>query len=463
MSRNALIVTSIVIIIAIVGVAAWYLMQQPTAPTSPTSPGTTPSTTPSTSPSTTSSPVTSTSPSTTPPGTTTTSIAPPAGAGLPSEIPIGLAIAVSGGYAVDGPRRLKGALLAIEEMNQLLEKAGAPFRFKPIHEDTKTSPQEAVNVIKRFISQGIQVIVGPLSTSETAAVMPIVNKAHVVVISPSSTGKAAAFPDDYVFRMPPPDTAQGPALGELIYKLGYRKLVIIARNDDYGKGLADLVKQTFQKLGGQVETILYQPDKPDLSDEVNLLATKVANFGADNQTAVLIIAFDNDGRQIIERASKIDVLGKVQWFGPDSMGRETFVEIPEVASFLAKVHILITKPAIARNPVTEHFEKAYEQKYGEKPTPYAYYAYDAAWIAMLSVLTAGKYDGKAIKTVLPTVAFHFMGATGHKVLDKNGDAAIADYTISTVVKKPEGGYAFKDIGIWHGSQHNVEWFKETQG
>ncbi|BEP18285.1 ABC transporter substrate-binding protein [Pyrofollis japonicus] len=378
--------------------------------------------------------------------------------GLPKEIPIGLAIAVSGGYAVDGPRRLKGALLAIEEMNKLLEQAGAPFRFKPIHEDTKANPQEAVNVVKRFISNGIQVIIGPLSTSETAAVMPIANDAHVVVISPSSTGKAAAFPDDYVFRMPPPDTAQGPALAKLIYNLGYRKLVIIARNDDYGRGLAELVKNTFTKLGGKAEMILYHPEKQDLSQEVNTLAAKVSKFGADKKTAVLIIAFDNDGRQILERASKIDVLGKVQWFGPDSMARKTFVQVPEIAAFLEKVHILITKPAIARNPVTEHFEKLYEQKYGEKPTPYAYYAYDAAWIAMLSVLTAGKYDGEAIKAVLPTVAFHFMGATGHKVLDKNGDAAIADYTISTVVKT-DGGYAFKDIGILHGATGAVEWYK----
>ncbi|MCE4600412.1 MAG: ABC transporter substrate-binding protein [Desulfurococcales archaeon] len=401
---------------------------------------------------------TQTAPATTTPLTTTTTAAAAAGQakGLPEEIPIGLAIAVSGGYAVDGPRRLKGALLAIEEMNQLLEQVNAPFKFKPIHEDTKTNPQEAVNVVKRFISQGIQVIIGPLSTSETAAVMPIANDNHVVVISPSSTGKAAAFPDDYVFRMPPPDTAQGPALAKLIYKLGYDKLVIIARNDDYGKGLADLVEKTFKDLGGQVKVILYHPEKPDLSQEVNSLATEVSKFGADEHTAVLIIAFDNDGRQILERASKIDVLGKVQWFGPDSMGRKTFLETPEIAEFLAKVKIYITTPAIPDNPVKKHFEEAYKNKYGEAPTPYAYYAYDAAWVAMLSVLTAGQYDGQAIKAVLPTVAFHYMGATGHKILNENGDAAIADYAISTVVKT-DSGYAFKQVGILRGATGTIEW------
>lgn len=378
---------------------------------------------------------------------------------LPKEIPIGLAIAVSGGYSVDGPLRLKGALLAIDEMNSLLEKEGAPFRFKPIHEDTQDNPQVAVTVVKRFISLGVQVIVGPLSTAETAAVMPVVNRAHVVVISPSSTGTAAAFPNDYVFRMPPPDSAQGPALANLIHKLGYTKLVIIARNDAYGSGLAKLVQSTFKNLGGQVKLILYDPTKPDLSEEVNTLASDVSNFGADNKTAVLVIAFDTDGRQILERSSSIGVLSKVKWFGSDSMARNTFLKVGEIASFLNKVNIVITSPALPKNnPVAEHFEQLYQQKYGIKPTPYAYYSYDAAWVAMLSVLTAGKYDGQAIKAVLPTVCFHFMGATGYKMLNQNGDAGIANYAMLSVVKTASG-YSFKEVGTlsWINGHIEVKW------
>jgi branched-chain amino acid transport system substrate-binding protein len=234
--------------------------------------------------------------------------------------------------------------------------------------------------------------------------------------------------------------------------------VIIARNDDYGRGLAELVKETFTKLGGKVEIILYDPNKPDLTAEVNRLAVLVQEMGADEKTAVLIIAFDTDGLQILEKASKIDVLGRVRWFGPDSMGRKTFVEREDIAAFLEKVNFLGTRPAIARNPVTEHFERAYKEKYGEDPTPYAYYAYDAAWLAMLSVLVAGKYDGEAIKRVLPIVAFHFIGATGHKILDENGDAALADYTLFTVVRTPEG-YKFKDVGVWRSATEQVVWFE----
>lgn len=441
------------VVIALIAVAAIGYLAMTGEQPAPAPTTVSPTSAPATSPVATVSPPATATPAATP-TVTQTMQATGTAEGLPREIPIGLAIAVSGGYAVDGPRRLKGALLAIEEMNQLLEKAGAPFRFKPIHEDTKTDPQEAVNVIKRFASQGIQVVVGPLSTSETRAVMPIANEQHIVIISPSSTGAAAAFPDDYVFRMAPPDTVQGPALAKIIHSLGYTKLVIIARNDDYGSGLAKLVEESFKQLGGKVEKILYQPDKPDLTNEVNQLAVKVQQMGADDKTAVLIIAFDDDGTKILEQASKIDVLGKVRWFGPDSMARKTFLEKPEIAKFLEKVNLLVTKPAIARNPVTAHFEKLYKEKYGEDPTTYAYYAYDAAWIAMLSVLAAGKYDGQAIKAVLPTVAFHFMGATGHKMLNENGDAAFADYALVTV---KDG--QFKEVGIWHAATGQIEWYK----
>jgi len=444
-------------IVAIIVIAALGYMVMGGKKT--TTPLTTIATSPTQAPATTGTSPTTVSPATSPTPTTTVKTLQEKGAGLPQEIPIGLAIAVSKGYAVDGPRRLKAAKLAIEEMNELLEKAGAPFRFKWIHEDTEANPQKAVDVVKRFISDGIKVIVGPLSTSETAAVMPVANQHKVVVISPSSTGKAAAYPDDFVFRVAPPDTKQGPAIAEIIWKMGYTKLVIIARNDDYGKGLADLVGSTFSKLGGKVEKILYQPDKPDLSAEVTQLATKVQSFGADEKTAVLVIAFDNDGLQILQKSANVPVLAKVRWFGPDSMARKTFLENEKAASFLVKVKFLGTKPAIARNPVTKHFEEAYKKKYGESPTPYAYYSYDAAWLAMLSILAAGKYDGEAVKAVLPTIGMHFMGATGQKMFDKNGDAALADYTLWTVKATPEGKYEFKDVGVWHGATGTLEWFK----
>ena len=383
------------------------------------------------------------------------------GGGLSGEIPIGLAIAVSGGYSVDGPRRLNGAMLAIEEFNSFLEQVGAPFRFKPIHEDTGSKPEGAVNVLNRFAGLGIKVVVGPLSTSETKAVMPIANEKKIVIISPSSTGKAAALPDDYVFRMPPPDTAQGPALAKLIKGMGYEKLVIIARDDDYGRGLANLVEENFKNMGGQVSVITYQPNLPDYANEVNQLSTEVSKFGADEKTAVLIIAFDTDGTNILEHASRDPVLGKVRWFGPDSMKRNTFLppDAPkEIADFLMSVNFLVTTPSIARNPVTEHFEQAYQQKYGESPTPYAYYAYDAAWVAMLSVVAAGKYDGEAVKQILPQVAFRYMGATGHKVLDQNGDAAFAAYDLSTVVEE-NGEYKFKVVGIIDSATGQITWYE----
>ncbi|MEB3850950.1 MAG: ABC transporter substrate-binding protein, partial [Desulfurococcales archaeon] len=375
------------------------------------------------------------------------------------------AIAVSGGYAVDGPKRLKGAELAIDDVNKMLEKAGAPFRCTYVHEDTGATAEGAVKVLKRFAANGIQVVIGPLSTAETKAVKPIADQNHIVVISPSSTGVAAAIPNDYIFRMPPPDVAQSKALANIIYQLGYTKVAVIARDDDYGRGLADGFAEVFQSLGGTVKKVMYQPNQPDYANEVNQLANIVQGFGADSHTAVLIIAFDKDGQNILGHAADNPVLSKVRWFGPDSMKRGSFLppNAPEkVGEFLVKVNFTGTFPSIARNPITQQFEQEYKAKYGIDPTPYSYYAYDAVWVACLSIMAAGKYDGEAVKNVLPTVAAHFIGATGHKMLDKNGDAAFADYGIWKVVKTPDGKYEFKDIGVWKYASNQIVW-KEGQG
>jgi len=176
--------------------------------------------------------------------------------------------------------------------------------------------------------------------------------------------------------------------------------------------------------------------------------------------AVLIIAFDDDGQKILKAAAERGgILAEVRWFGPDSMKRKTFLENPEVVKFMVNVDFTGTFPSIARNPVTQHFEEAYKNKYGEDPTPYAYYAYDAAWVAMLSIVAAGKYDGEAVKQILPQIAFRYIGATGHKVLNENGDAALADYGIWKVVQQADGTYTFKEVGKLYSATGQIEWYE----
>ncbi len=382
------------------------------------------------------------------------------------EYVIGLAIAVTGGYAVDGPRRRNAAILAIEEINEMLKEAGSPVRLKYIHEDTKTSAEGAIAAYEKLASAGVQMVVGPLATSECKAILDYAKSHHMTAISPSSTGTAAMVKDDYCFRVPSPDKYQGPALAKIIWDQGIRKLVIMARSDDYGKGLADLIEENFKKLGGQVVKIVYDYTQPDLSADVERASSAVANFGADAQTGVVIIAFDDDGIKILEAARLDPTLSKVRWFGPDSMKRATFLPPKakeDIAKFLQSVHFMATTPAVGSkdNPLVKEFIEKYTKRFGESPeaSTYAFYAYDAAWIAGLTVLVAHKYDGRVFQKLVPYIAKHFYGVTGWKLLDEYGDAAVPIYDI-VAPRVVDGKWTFKTIGKYDGTTKATTFYEQ---
>ncbi len=379
-------------------------------------------------------------------------ISPPA---LPEEIEykIGVAIAVSGPYAVDGPFRRDAAFLAIENMNDLLEDAGSPISFAPVHEDTKGAPADALAAFESLAAAGIEVVVGPLSSGEVGGIRDYANTNKIVSISPSSTSVALAVPDDYIFRMPPTDIPQSKALAQLVNELGYTKVAIMARNDDYGKGIADLFGATFvDDYGGTVEKILYTVPQADYGSEVDQLAQVVDGFGTGADRAVLLAAFDDDGQNIFIHARDKTALQGVRWFGSESVKRTSF--FPPTAeeatgNFLLSVEMTGFFAAPAENPLTLSFEQAYNARWGRDPSPYSYYAYDAAWVAMQSILTAGKYDGEAVASVLPKVCENYLGASGHKKLDDNGDGTTADYVVWQVEGPPAvTEWGFKEIGIW---------------
>jgi len=378
------------------------------------------------------------------------------------EYVIGLAIAVTGGYAVDGPRRRNAAILAIEEINKILEEAGCPVRLTYIHEDTKTSAEGSMAAFEKLAAAGVKIVVGPLATSECKAILDYAQTHKMVAVSPSSTGTAAMVAGDFVYRMPSPDKYQGPALANILWQEGIKKLVIMARNDDYGVGLADLTAENFEKLGGQVEKIIYDYTQPDLSADVERASTAVANFGADEETAVLVIAFDDDGIKILEAARLDPTLSSVRWFGPDSMKRATFLPPKakeDIALFLQNVHFMVTTPAVGAkdNPLVQEFIQKYTEKFGESPeaSTYAFYAYDAAWVAGLTVLVAHTYDGEVFQKLLPHISKHFYGVTGWKLLDEYGDAAIPIYDIVAPRKLPDGTWSFKTIGKYDGTTKSI--------
>ena len=166
---------------------------------------------------------------------------------LKGEIPIGILLPQTGSLATEGQDMIKAAEIAINDVNKVLEELGAPFKFKPIVQDSGTNPQKALQGAKTLVEQyHVPVIIGTASSAALSGIINYVNAHKVVTISPSSTSPALAK-DDYVFRVVGNDMGQGKALAALVKSQGYNAAVVFYRKDAYGEGIAKAFKADFEK------------------------------------------------------------------------------------------------------------------------------------------------------------------------------------------------------------------------
>jgi hypothetical protein len=91
------------------------------------------------------------------------------------------------------------------------------------------------------------------------------------------------------------------------------------------------------------------------------------------------------------------------------------------------------------------------------PDIYAVAVYDAAWIAVLSIIAAGKYDGATIRGVVPYVADRYNGAAGNPVLLPNGDRANMDQEFYAVEMGTSGTATWIDVGHYDAASSTFKW------
>ncbi|MEM3427509.1 MAG: penicillin-binding protein activator [Nitrososphaerales archaeon] len=400
--------------------------------------------------------VTTTATATQPPTTITTTVTAPAAA---RTYVIGVPLPFSGPLASYGKSFADAIAMAVDEINAMLQSAGSATRFEVATADTETTAAGALKAMQNlYQTKAIQVSVGPLTTSEVMGVKQFVDQNKIVVIAPASTGLAAAIPDDYIFRVvDPPDNFQGAALAQYVKSRGITNVIVAYRDDTFGQGMWNIFTKRFTALGGKTTPLKFAPDQPDYSSEVAKLTTLVAEAKASGPTGVLWVAWEGEALKWLPLLQGNPVLSSVEWFGIDNLKSPNLLPPKvsnEIGDFLVKTKFTVTSFYTPGNPLTPSFKENFVKKYGREPLPYSDGAYDAAYIAAWSILIAGKYDGEAIKKVVPTVASRFIGVTVQTYLDENGDQAIAYFGLY----RPEvvqGAYSWVGVGYYDGSTDKV--------
>lgn len=368
---------------------------------------------------------------------------------------LGVAQPFTGDLGSFGTDFTKGIELAVAQMNAQLEASGINVRFEVASADTEGTPEGAARAVQTIVqSTGAEVIVGPLTTSEVLGAKQFVDENGVVIVAPASSGLPGAIPGDNIFRvMYPPDNFAALAFAEIATSRGYQNIAILNVDDPFGNALVERFTTDFQAAGGgEVRSISYAPDPTDLSSEATALSADVAELSDSGTTAVFCICFLSAAQKLLQVAQVDPVLGSVDWMGIENLANSELLADAGHSAFLQSVNFIVVSFTDTATPLTQPFIDAFTAEYGAEPGPFTNYAFDAANIAMLSMLIAGN-DGDAVKGILPFVADHYIGTGVQAHLDENGDQAIAFYGIYRV---SDDGTEFTQIGTYNGSTGVLE-------
>jgi ABC-type branched-subunit amino acid transport system substrate-binding protein len=230
-------------------------------------------------------------------------------AGDLEPIKIGLLNPTTGALADRGPARINAALLAVEQVNA----SGGVFDGIPLQlevRDTGTSANRAQELALQLMDEGVAAIVGPDTSAEATAVLPLTGAKKIPLVSCCATDpKITALNQDeskgngFFFRTTPDDTQQGRAMGFLARKLFTGPVVdtmdecaegaLLFRGDAYGSTFEPELRLTFDG----------QPTKSGVG--ARLLAAQSYPAGGndgDIRTAVTALVQGIDGQRASLRA-----------------------------------------------------------------------------------------------------------------------------------------------------------------
>ncbi|MDM7274722.1 MAG: ABC transporter substrate-binding protein [Thermoprotei archaeon] len=355
-----------------------------------------------------------------------------------TEVTIGALYPITGDLATFGKANVEALKTALEDVNKWFADNGYPWRFKLDIRDTETKPETAKSLFRTLHGAGVRYFLGPMSSGELKEVMAEIEAGlRAAVISPSSTAPGLAVKDT-VYRFPPPDEFQGRVLNMLFKKDGVAHIIIVYRNDDWGKGLADFIDRYSKDFGITVAAkIPYDPKAPAFGPVVETVRGTVEGLSKTvplDKVGVDLISFE-EGVGFLVEASKVDILAKVKWYGSDGTALSAeLIKNPAAAKFAAAT-VWKNTITFAATDIAIRIYWTVRDKLDYSPDPYSFISYDCLWIMALAIAQAGAEaegklpDPEKVAEKIPEIAKTYLGASGKIELNEFGDRAGSDYAI----------------------------------
>lgn len=328
-----------------------------------------------------------------------------------TPIPIGFLGGTSGRFADLGAAGRNGAQLAVDQRNAAGGVRGRQLVL--IAEDDKQDSQTAEQAFRRLQRAGVQVMVGPMTSSVAMAVKPLADEARVLMVSPTVTTALLSGKDDYFFRVVADvrDFAEQMATVLNTKHLSNRVVLITdAANAEYSSSWATLFTRSFSSKGGTV--VSTESFDSRFERGYDHLAEQVLR---GKPSLVVMVTSATDAALIAQKLKEKDpavILAGTGWSGTSRL-----IELggKAVDGMLSEQYYnpKSTAPAFVR------FRQDYLKRFGDEPGFAATLGYDAASVVIDAL--ANNPDKLSLKAVLLRKK-RFAGLQEEIVFDEFGDA-----------------------------------------
>jgi branched-chain amino acid transport system substrate-binding protein len=344
-------------------------------------------------------------------------------------VKIGFLNPSTGPIAVYSEAFTDAAQIAIDHLNEGQDT----HDFELVEADSGCDGTKASTSAQTLVDAGVVGIAGAACSGATLGAMEVAKTAGIPLVSYASTSPALTTADDggYMFRVVPSDAQQGIAMATMAASHGWKNPGLIYMSNDYGAGLAGVVRAAYGAGGVDMcVDISYADDTTDFS-------TQVAELAAAECDSLITVTYATDGAALLEEMALQGIEGPASpvcsadcpfpIMGADGIADMGFLE--EFTDSSAAISVIVTKPSPGSDSaVKTGFDEAWASTDRNASAIYIHETYDAVSIIGMAAMADTDGDLRDDLNDLGSGS-GFVGASGTHQFDAVGDVAGSGYEI----------------------------------
>ena len=339
-------------------------------------------------------------------------------------IKIGAFGPMTGGAAGNGQSEREAIDLVLDEVN-----AGGGLlgrKIQVIYGDDAGKPEQAVSIVKRFVTADqVAVVIGGISSPTSMAASQVTREEKVPQIMVASTAARITLQGNpWIFRSAVPDVRLSADLADFVAQKfpNIKRMGAIYVNDDFGKGGVTGFTEAAKKHGIQIVV-----EEKYTRGDVDYTA-QLTKIRAANPDGILDWSRYHEGALIAKQVRQMGL--KTPIFGCDGIAHPKYIELGGDAVNGVYYATHFSPATSAHLPVARRLVEKMRAKYGKDPDYTHSEAYDATLVVVDAIKRAGSLDREKIRAAMASTDLE--GTRGRIRFDKNGDPTFVTHVVKIV-------------------------------